>query len=186
MPPGSRPTRRELLGWSTLSGLCLAAFGQELGAATIAPPETASGFALDPAASRALDAATARILPSGDGPGAREAHVLRFLDAQLAGSLAALRPALIATARVLDQVAAQRQAGKAFAELDEAAQDRLLSELSRGELPLTAFPQREVFQLLHTLTLEGFLADPIHGGNFEHVAWRALGFAAPHRHGGTP
>src|ERR1700674_5891291 len=47
-----------------------------------------------------LEAAAARILPSDDGPGAREAKVGRFLERQLAGDLAELQPAFAQLARL--------------------------------------------------------------------------------------
>ena len=172
-----RPSRRTLLRWSALTGLSLALPGKGRAAAEEAGASTGS---LDAPTLRTLDAATARILPSGDGPGAREAKVLRFIDLQVAGPLQRLRPALVAGASVLDQWGRKRHA-LPFAEVEPAAQDRILGELSRGEIPAPGFPQREVFRLLHTLTLEGFLSDPVHGGNHQQVGWRALGFHAPHR-----
>ena len=36
------------------------------------------------------------------------------------------------------------------------------------------------FEGLHTLVLEGFLSDPVHGGNDGMIGWRAVGFPEPH------
>ena len=47
-------------------------------------------------------------------------------------------------------------------------------------------PEEAVFRALHTLTLEGYLSDPVHGGNDGETGWKAIGFSAPHlrhRHG---
>src|SRR5712691_3980421 len=75
--------RRGLLGW-----LALAALARKV-RAQAAPTDTVA----------VLDAAAARILPSEDGPGAREAKVGRFIDRQLEGGLSALRPAFEQLAR---------------------------------------------------------------------------------------
>jgi len=106
--------------------------------------------------------------------------VIAFIDAQLATpALAPAVQAIRALARLLDELARRRH-GQAFAEAPAAAQDALLAGLSAGKLPVERFPQREAFKVLHTLTLEGFLCDPRHGGNADEVGWRAIGFAAPH------
>ena len=167
-----RPSRRALLRWSALTGVSLALLQRKAGAE--------EGIALEPSRYRALDAATARILPSGEGPGAREAKVMRFLDRQLAGELRPLLPALTACAALLDQWS-QRQYQHPYADIDISAQDAILRQLSRGEIPAPGFPQKEAYLALHTLTLEGFLSDPAHGGNDQMIAWRALGVSAPHR-----
>jgi gluconate 2-dehydrogenase gamma chain len=146
------------------------------GSAAAAP---AAPTALDAAAYRTLDAAAARILPAGDGlPGAREAKVIDFIDRQLAiAPLAKVAPALIALARALDDAARGRKVGE-LAELPVADQDALLEAVSRGTLG-SPLPERELFRLLHGLVLEGYLADPHHGGNHDQVAWKAIGFAEP-------
>lgn len=124
----------------------------------------------------AIEALTARILPSDDGPGAREAKVVRFVDRQLqTPEMSPLAPAVQTIARLLDRID-----GRPFAALPLARQDELAQSLSQGGIAIDPpFPQREVFRLLHMLTLEGFLSDPIHGGNDGMVGWRSIGFAAP-------
>jgi gluconate 2-dehydrogenase gamma chain len=137
-------------------------------------------------ANAVLESAAARILPSDDGPGAREARVGRFIERQLAGPLAELRPAFEALARLLD--AWSRKAhGRGYAHLGVKEQDEVLAQLSRGAIPVRGFPQQAMFRALHSLVLEGFLSDPVHGGNHDQVGWRAIGFPEPHlrRPGGT-
>jgi gluconate 2-dehydrogenase gamma chain len=135
--------------------------------------------ALDAAAYRTLDAAAARILPSGDGfPGANEAKVIDFIDRQLAiAPLSKVAPAMIALARALDDAARTRKA-RELAQLPVAEQDALLEALSQGTLGST-LPERELFRLLHGLVLEGYLSDPQHGGNRDQIAWKAIGFVEP-------
>ena len=158
------------------------------------PPPEQHPHALDGAESRALEAATARILPSdGTFPGAREANVMEFIDRQLAiAPLAKIAPAVIAIAHAFDDAARARKA-REFATLAPAQQDEILDALSRGALG-TKLPEKELFRVLHGLTLEGFLCDPHHGGNKDMIAWNAIGFPEPslrtkgsggtHGHGG--
>ncbi|MGZ6126312.1 MAG: gluconate 2-dehydrogenase subunit 3 family protein, partial [Myxococcales bacterium] len=159
----ARLGRRGLLGWATLALLGRRLRAQEL------PTDT---FAV-------LDAAACRILPSDESAGAREAKVGRFIERQLAGSLAPLRPAFDQLARLLD-LWSRKSFGKGFTGLSAAEQDAILGQLSRGEIPLRGFPQAAMFRALHTLTLEGFLSDPVHGGNDAQTGWRAIGFPEPH------
>jgi gluconate 2-dehydrogenase gamma chain len=165
LPPGLDAFgRRELLAWTAI-----AAFARTVKAQP-APQTDTSGV---------LAAAAARILPSEDGPGAREAKVGRFIDRQLAGSLAALRPAFDQLARLLD-VSAVTIFGKPFTVLAAPDQDGVLTQLSLGRLPGRGVPQEALFRALHSLALEGFLSDPVHGGNDGEVGWRSIGFATPH------
>jgi gluconate 2-dehydrogenase gamma chain len=145
-------------------------------------PDAASDATLDTyrvlgaAEAATIAALTARILPSDDGAGAREANVTRFIDGQLGTpEISPLAPAILAIARLLDKID-----GKPFATLPIARQDELTRALAEGALTINPpFPQREVFRLVHMLTLEGFLSDPIHGGNAGMVGWRSIGFPTP-------
>jgi gluconate 2-dehydrogenase gamma chain len=133
-----------------------------------------------------LEAAAARILPSDDGPGAREAKVGRFLERQLAGDLAELQPAFAQLARLID-LWAQKSSGMAFVALPAEAQDRILAQLAGGQIPARGLPQEVLFRALHGLVLEGFLSDPVHGGNDGMIGWHSIGFATPHlRRPGLP
>ena len=154
--------RRGLFGWIALATLARKVRAQ-------APTDTVA----------VLEAAAARILPSDDGPGAREARVGRFIARQLEGDLAAVRPAFDQLARLLD-LWSQKSFGKGFATVAAAEQDTVLGQLARGEIPVRGLPQQALFRGLHTLTLEGFLSDPVHGGNDGEIGWRTVGFPEPH------
>jgi gluconate 2-dehydrogenase gamma chain len=182
----SRPSRRDLLRWAALSTTAIGCRphrrapddGHPTPPAPPPPPQT--GKVLGPAEWQTLECATSRILPSEGGAGAREARVIAFVDGQLATrELAPMAPIMLAGARLLDKWARARYQ-RAFAELDEPSQDAVLRALSRAEIPVKAFPQAEFFRALHMLTLEGFLSDPIHGGNADMVGWQAIGFPEPH------
>jgi gluconate 2-dehydrogenase gamma chain len=182
----AEPTRRQLFRWSAASAFLLGCRKAETKTPDAAPrivpaPAPEQGEVLTPAEWRTLEAASARILPSDDGPGAREAQVIRFIDAQLATrAMAPLVPIVRAGVQLLDKWA-RAQHGNEFAAVLPEHQDAVLSELSRGAIPVKSFPQKEFFRLLHGLTLEGFLSDPIHGGNANMIGWKSIGFGEPHR-----
>jgi gluconate 2-dehydrogenase gamma chain len=155
--------RREVLGWAALAAFAKGARGQE------APTDTLA----------VLDAAASRILPSDDGPGAREAKVGRFIARQLESDLKELRPAFDQLARIVD-LWSRRSLGTGFAALPAAQQDTVLDQLAHETIPIRGFPQADLFRALHTLVLEGFLSDPVHGGNDGQAGWRAIGFPEPH------
>jgi gluconate 2-dehydrogenase gamma chain len=142
---------------------------------------------------RTIDALASRILPSDDGPGAREAGVVGFIDRQLSsGPLAPLGSIMIELAKRIE-LHAEKIHGRSYADLPQADQDAILAKLSRAELSLS-LPERQLYEALHTLTLEGFLSDPHHGGNLDQVGWKYVHFAEPtlrepgqpHRHGSLP
>lgn len=178
-------SRRDLLAFAALTaasralGAAPAAGAAEASLAGGAPPGAPPPRGVAPGAMRTLEAACARILPSDDGPGAREANVIRFIERQLDGPLRRLRPAMEQGALLLDRWSRKRFGDRPFAQLDAAQQDDVLGQLSRAEIPVKSFPQAELFRALHALTLEGFLSDPAHGGNDREAGWRAIGFAAP-------
>jgi Gluconate 2-dehydrogenase subunit 3 len=155
--------RRAILAWSAIAAFARQLRGQDQ------PTDTVP----------VLEAAAARILPSDGSPGAREANVGRFIARQLSGSLATLRPAFDQLARLLD-LWARKSYGKGFALLAPPDQDAVLDQLARGRIPVRGFPQEAMFRALHTLTMEGFLSDPVHGGNDGEIGWRTIGFPEPH------
>ena len=90
--------------------------------------------------------------------------------------------------------------GAAFVDLDAEQQDRVLTSIERpgestalntaqsvsGYAPVEpALQQASVeislsfFALLALHTRQGFYADPIYGGNRDHVGWEAIGFPGP-------
>ncbi len=65
---------------------------------------------------------------------------------------------------------------KAFEEI--GAQERLdfLSRMEKGEVEFSNVPAQVFFKQLLANTKEGFLADPIYGGNQNMVGWKMVGF----------
>ena len=131
---------------------------------------TGAAFAQLSAADGAdIEAITARIIPTDDTPGAREAGVVWFIDQALGGYLAD-RSEELQTGLVTFNAAA----GKRFAALSEAEQDQFLA--TQDQTPF--------FEFVHTLTLIGMFAMPSYGGNRDLIGWQLIGFE--HRHAWTP
>ena len=150
-----------------------------------------------------VEAATARLIPDGeDGSGAPSAHVGLFIDQQLAGPYGhaqrwymqgpweqgtqqqgyqlKLTPGeLYQTAiRNIDTWCHQKHQ-KSFAELSGADQDEVLHGLESGDIKLADVPSKAFFTMLWKNTVEGFLADPMYGGNYNFAGWKLVGFPGP-------
>jgi gluconate 2-dehydrogenase gamma chain len=61
-----------------------------------------------------------------------------------------------------------------FDALGEDLRAELLTQLERGQTELAA--GQVFFELLLSLTMEGFFADPIYGGNRDMAGWKMVGF----------
>ena len=165
------------------------------------------------------EAAMARVIPTDDTPGAREAGTIDFLDRYLSGidyiyalpdgtgfeTLTGLRAqawqqrvdharaVYVAGVVELDKRANDAH-GRSFVKLDDAEQDDILRGLEHGTSAPTinyggpeepalqqtsAESDLDFFGLLVTHTRQGFLADPIYGGNRGQVGWQTIGFPGP-------
>ncbi len=193
-------TRRRLIEWAAVVPLVSACRSKK------EPPEpSGSRSALEGGAVlskarilgarewKTIEAMAARILPSDDGPGAREAGVIGFIDRQLAEPpLSTLGPIFIELAKRIELVS-QKLHHRSYVDVSPADQDALIAKLSRAELSLS-LPEAQLYEALHTLTLEGFLSDPNHGGNADQVGWKYVAFPEPtlrepgaaHRHHPLP
>ncbi len=142
------------------------------GAACTARDEGAPFEHLDQAEAREFEAIAARILPTTDTPGAREAGVIWFIDRSF-GSLFESQLGFARQGLVTFQapIARRYPGAGAFSDLDPSDQDTYLAGQEN-----TGF-----FQLLRVMTLAGFLGMTAYGGNRDHVGWQLLGIAdGPH------
>jgi len=122
---------------------------------------------LDRATAREIEALTSQIIPSGDGPGAREAGVIYFIDRALSDFDADQREAYLGgMAAVEDKRRELFPDSTSIAALDNEQQIALVRSIEN-----TAF-----FELLRTHTLFGFLGDPSYGGNRDRIGWKLIGF----------
>lgn len=163
----------------------------------------AQGF-LDAQEKAFVEAAVARIIPADDlGPGAKEAAVAEFIDRQLAGPYGAaetwymqgpwqpgtkqqgyqlrLSPSQLyrAAIREIDASVRKQHGDRPFAQLDAKAQDDFLHALESGDVKISGELGKEFFEMLVVNTVEGFLADPVYGGNRDFIGWKLIGFPGP-------
>lgn len=108
-----------------------------------------------------LEAIAARILPTTDTPGAREAGVIHFFDTVLGGPMTEMLTPL--RAGLADFLPTDR----AFVEMSDAEQDAWLT--AREDAPF--------FETVRILTLMGFFAMSRYGGNRDDVGWELIDFA---------
>jgi len=122
---------------------------------------------LDPQSAAEIEAIAAEILPSDDGPGAREAGVIFFIDRALSTFDKDKREAYRA-----GMAEVQRKRQELF---PGSASIVALTGGQRIEL-VRAIETTAFFELLRTHTLLGFLGNPSYGGNRGRVGWKHIGF----------
>ncbi|UYO95418.1 gluconate 2-dehydrogenase subunit 3 family protein [Pollutimonas sp. M17] len=153
---------------------------------------------------RFIVAATARLIPGSDeDPGAVQASVPFFIDLQLAGPYGRAdrwymegpwakgteqqgyqlqeTPAQLYRKAIagMDDYCRQRFDGKAYADLGEEDQDQVLHDMDQKKIELKDVPAQAFFALLWQNTQEGFLSDPMYGGNRGFAGWKLIGFPGP-------
>jgi gluconate 2-dehydrogenase gamma chain len=149
----------------------------------------------------AIEAIVDRLIPPDpQTPGGKDAGCAVYIDRQLAGPFGSarglyMRPpfmdgslqqgqqsALTPAQRyrrglaALDEYCRSAYAGKGFAELPDEQKDKILTGLEKGPTQLKGISAKGFFEQLVTNTREGFLADPIYGGNRDMVGWKMIGF----------
>jgi gluconate 2-dehydrogenase gamma chain len=148
-----------------------------------------------------LHAACARLIPADkNGPGAVELGVPEFIDREMEGPFghaahwymqgpftsappelgyqSPLTPRAVYRAGIaaVDAHCRKMFGNKSFSELPIAQQDVVLTGLEKGTLDFENVSGKAFFGLLLQNTKEGYLADPIHGGNKNMGSWKMIGF----------
>lgn len=148
-----------------------------------------------------VQAAVARLIPFDEsGPGALEAGVPEFIDRQMDaifGNAAVwymqgpfvdsvpefgyqdrLPPRDVYRAGIAatDHYCESHLGSKTFTLLQPAAQDKLLKGLESGTIALDGANGKAFFGFLLQNTREGYLSDPMHGGNKDAAGWKMIGF----------
>jgi gluconate 2-dehydrogenase gamma chain len=145
----------------------LLAAGEAAAAAGREQPRTFRNLTPEQAAD--VEAFTAQIIPTDATPGAREAHVVHFIDIAIGSFFADRREPLMAALRDLESRVTKAHGARArFATLTDAQQKAIVGA--------TASDEARVFRLLRALTLNGMFASPEHGGNRGKVGWQLIGF----------
>lgn len=137
------------------------------------------------------------------GPSASEAGCVEFLDNELAGDfgsgaalylagpldqknekhmmgspqfLTAPRERYLSGLAALEKWA-QQHFNASFYHLNSAQIDHFLSEMEAGRIDLGAnIDSKSLFELMLQNAREGYLADPIYGGNKNMAGWKMIGF----------
>jgi gluconate 2-dehydrogenase gamma chain len=127
-----------------------------------------------------LDAIVARLIPSdANGPGAKEANAVRYIDRALAGALAGSRDAYRTGLAALDRYCRSSR-GRPFTELSPTDQDSVLIDVETGSATgaNAGFQgsSSQFFNLVRTHTWQGTFGDPYYGGNVNFVGWDLLGY----------
>jgi gluconate 2-dehydrogenase gamma chain len=121
----------------------------------------------DPATATDIAAIAAQILPSDDGPGAKEAGVIFFIDRALTTFDADKQDIY---RRGMAEIESIRK--KTFPTSTSIA---ALSSEQQLEL-LHSIEHSEFFEIVRIHTLLGFLGNPSYGGNRGKVGWKYIGF----------
>jgi gluconate 2-dehydrogenase gamma chain len=118
-----------------------------------------------------IEALAAQIIPSTDSPGAREAHVIYFIDQALATfdrhKRDVYRKGLAAVQKKRRELFPGSQS---IAALKSDQQISLLGAIEKSPF----------FEALRTHTVMGFLANPEYGGNRNQTGWKHIGFQSSH------
>jgi gluconate 2-dehydrogenase gamma chain len=172
------------------------------------PPEvTGTGYVyFTPPEVAFIEAAVERLIPDDPvGPGAVNAGVPLFLDRQMAGPFgrgdhfflggpwpkgtpqqgyqSRFSPAQLYRAAIaaIDKYVVATFSGTSFAKLRSEDQDQVLKGLESGQVELEdGVDAKTFFEMLLQNTREGYLSDPIYGGNKDMGAWKMIGFPGAH------
>ena len=148
-----------------------------------------------------LQAACARLIPADEnGPGALELGVPEFIDREMEGAFghaatwymqgpftsavpelgyqSPLTPRAVYRAGIaaVDAHCRKMFRNKSFSELPTPQQDAVLTDLEKGTLAFDNVSGKSFFGFMLQNTREGYLADPIHGGNKNMGSWKMIGF----------
>ena len=147
-----------------------------------------------------IEAAVDTLIPSDStGPGAKELGVAIYIDRQMAGGYGKgdrlylegpfgegtpeqgyqlpMTPSELIRAGIAD-VNAYVQKNTRAPSTALSAEDRaaVMTDLDGKKVELPTVPTATFFGLLLQLTIEGYFADPMYGGNKDKAAWKMIGF----------
>jgi gluconate 2-dehydrogenase gamma chain len=127
-----------------------------------------------PVQAEMVGAIAEQIVPAGEYPGAREAGVVQFIDAKLAGPYGGLYVDRYQSGLKMVDELSQKQFGNTFGSLASDQQVSILQALDAGE---HENPEgHRFFRLLLQDTFEGYYGDPEHGANRDGASWKMIGF----------
>jgi hypothetical protein len=144
--------------------------------ACTARDESAAFTTLSAVDAREFEAIAARIIPTTDTAGAREAGVVWFMDKAF-GTFDAdyFGLAKESLADFQGSIAAAFPGAQKFSDLDESDQDKYLQSQEDSEF----------FGMMRFMTIAGFFSMSKYGGNRDDAGWKLLGLDGNH-HGWQP
>jgi gluconate 2-dehydrogenase gamma chain len=161
---------------------------------------TDAAFALTPAERAFLTAAVDTLIPADElSPSGSDCGVVDFIERQLGtawgegaglyrdgpvlqgkpeyGYQLALTPRELLKAGIAAADAWSRDTrGRDFANLSDADRIAALKAFEEGTAQFSGVPAKDFFEALLALAMEGFFADPIHGGNRDCASWKMIGY----------
>ncbi len=159
-------------GLTALYGLAVGWMAGWFGASVAPlPPADPHDWALTDQQRATLDSTSRLILP-----GAEQARIIVYLERTLASSFwLPRRDWFLAGVEVLESLA---QAGwqQSYANLATNDQAEMLTHVQHEGADTDDFDGPAFVHALIELCLEGFLCDPVHGGNRGQTGWRYIGF----------
>ena len=147
-----------------------------------------------------VEAAVDTLIPADSvGPGALEVGVATYIDRQMAagygkgdrlylegpfdpgvpqqGYQLAMTPSELIRIGIVDVNAhTQKRFNKTFDSLSNTDRAAVMADLDARKIDLPNVPTETFFGLLLQLTVEGYFADPLYGGNKEKASWKMIGF----------
>jgi gluconate 2-dehydrogenase gamma chain len=168
--------------------------------AASAPPEPEPLLTLSATEAAFLSAVADTMIPADElSPSGTDCGIVTYIDRQLAGAHGTgakmyrsgpfrrgkpeqgYQLALTPREFFLAGIAAtnewcRKTCGKDFDRLPTSARIDALKALEEGKADLGHLSARQFFNALLTITMEGFFADPIYGGNRNMASWKMLGF----------
>ena len=163
-----------------------------------AAPET--WLTLNPTEVEFIKAAVDTIIPADDlSPSGSDCGVATFIDRQLAGAYGSgarlyrqgpfpkakpelgyqleLNPREFFRAGIMAANEFTRNTyGKDFDRLSESDRIAALKTMDEGKANFSGFSSAQFFNALLQITMEGFFADPMYGGNRDMAGWKMVGY----------
>jgi gluconate 2-dehydrogenase gamma chain len=116
------------------------------------------------------------LIPSdSNGPGAKEARAVHYIDRSLASHNAASRQDYLIGVTALNDYCRQTR-GKAFYDLIRDVQHSILLAMQENKLEGFSPSSAGFFNLLRGHTIDGTFCDPYYGGNQQFVGWDMLNY----------
>ncbi|MBZ9811070.1 MULTISPECIES: gluconate 2-dehydrogenase subunit 3 family protein [unclassified Mesorhizobium] len=147
-----------------------------------------------------IEAAVDTLIPNDStGPGAKEIGVATYIDRQMAsgygkgdrlylegpfgegtpeqGYQLPMTPSELLRAGIADVSAfVQKNHKSTFEGLSAKDRAEVMADLESKKIELPTVPTATFFGLLLQLTIEGYFADPMYGGNKDAATWKMIGF----------